>query len=136
MTRRELLPAGLLALAVASDAVGVDSLAFYAMLGAIPALVVAGLATLEDVVREDCSPLRRLAGLVQAVSLVLVVAAAAIRAPLRAEGTVPSASASALVAALCLLGVQLVVSGLAVRRSGHRHPLDGVPGEPELAEAA
>jgi hypothetical protein len=134
MARRELLPAGLLVLVVASDVAGVQTLAFYCLLAAIPALVVAGLATLEDVVCHECAPSRRVTGLVQATALVLVVLGAALRAPLRVDGAVPRVSTSAVVAALALLALPLLLTVRPAKRRSS--PGEAIPAEPEFAEAA
>ena len=48
------------------------------------------------------------------VTLLLVLAAAALRAPLRAEGTVPRAAISAVIACLVVFGVQALLACAAV----------------------
>ena len=121
MTRRELLPVTLILLVTVADAAHAPTVSFYFLLAAVPALVVVGLTTLEDVLSGDCPPARRVAGLVQAAALGLVVLAAAIRAPLRAEGTVPAVAVSAVVACLVLFAFQALVAGLpSIRRSLRR----------------
>ena len=58
------------------------------------------------------------------VTLLLVLTAAALRAPLRAEGTVPQAAVSALIACLVVFGVQALIGSLPALRRALRtaHP--------------
>lgn len=99
------------------DAAGVHSLAFYLLLSAIPAIVVAGLAALEELVEHDVATHRRAVAMLHVVTLLLVLTAAALRAPLRAEGTVPRAAISALIACLVVFGLQALLAWLpSVRR--------------------
>ena len=108
----------LVLLAVIADAAAVHSLAFYLLLAAVPAIVVAGLATLEELVQTEALPHRRLIAKLHVVTLLLVLVAAALRAPLRAEGTVPNAATSALIACLVVFALQAVIGGLpAIRRA-------------------
>ena len=51
-------------------------------------------------------PYRRAIARLHVVTLLLVLAAAAVRAPLRAEGTVPNAAISAVVACLVVFAIQ------------------------------
>lgn len=104
------------------DAAGVSSLSFYLLLCAIPAIVVAGLAALEELVGDDVLPYRRAVGRLHIATLLLVLVAAALRAPLRAEGTVPRAAVSAVVACLMVFAAQAVLAYLpAIRRLYGRH---------------
>lgn len=109
-----------MALALIADAASAPSLAFYLLLASVPALVVAALGTLEGLLEER----QRLASLVlQVVALGLVLLAASVRAPLRAEGTVPRVAISAAVACLVVLALQWVVSALpGLRRTFTRAP--------------
>ena len=117
MTRRELLPLALVFLATVMDAAHASSLAFYLLLAAVPAIVVAGLASLEELL-EGVQPHRRAVGLLHIVTLVLVLISAALRAPLRAEGTVPQAAASAVIACLVVFAIQAGIGWLpAIRRA-------------------
>jgi hypothetical protein len=120
MTRHGVLPVALVSLALIGDALGVSSLAFYLLLASVPALVVAVLATLEDLLEER----QRLAVIVlQIVALALVLLSAAIRAPLRAEGTVPRIAISAAVACVVVLALQWLVAALPeLRRAITRAP--------------
>ncbi len=98
------------------DAAGVSSLSFYLLLCAIPAIVVAGLAALEELVGDDVLPYRRAVGRLHVATLLLVLVAAALRAPLRAEGTVPRAAVSAVVACLMVFAAQVLAYLPAIRR--------------------
>jgi hypothetical protein len=103
----------LVLLATVTDAVGVTSLSFYLLLAAIPAIVVAGLAAVEELLQaEEPLPHRRLVAMLHVVTLLLVLAAAALRAPLRAEGTVPRAAVSAGIACLVVFGIQALIGSL------------------------
>ena len=109
MTRQGVLPAALVALALLADAAGSPTLAFYLLLATIPALVVAFLATLEQLLEERQ---RRMVLVLQVVALGLVLLAAAVRAPLRAEGTVPRVAVSAAVACLVVFALQWLVASV------------------------
>ncbi len=118
MTRRELLPVALVFLSTVLDAVGAPSLAFYLLLAAVPAIVVAGLAALEEVLQPESLPHRRVVARLHVVTLLLVLIAAALRAPLRAEGSVPRAAISAVIACLVVFAIQGLVGALpALRRA-------------------
>jgi hypothetical protein len=120
MTRHGVLPVALVSLALVADAVNIPTIAFYLLLASVPALVVAVLATLEALLEER----QRLATIVlQVIALALVLLSAAIRAPLRAEGTVPRVAVSAAVACVVLLTLQWVVAALpGLRRTLTRAP--------------
>lgn len=108
----------LVLLVTVSDAAGASSLSFYLLLAAVPAIVVAGLAALEELVQPGSRPHRRAVGLLHAVTLMLVLVAAALRAPLRAEGTVPRAAVSAVIACLVVFAIQALIGATpAIRRA-------------------
>lgn len=118
MRRRELVPVALVLLVAVADAADASNLAFYLLLAAVPALVVAGLGTLEDLLEPGCLPYRRAAGVLHVVALALVLLAAVLRAPLRNEGVVPRAAISAVIACLVLFALQgLLVALPAIRRA-------------------
>jgi hypothetical protein len=118
VTRRELLPVALVLLAIVTDALNAPTLSFYLLLAAVPAIVVAGLAAVEEQLQPDAMPHRRVVAMLHVVTLLLVLAAAALRAPLRAEGMVPQAAVSALIACLVVFGVQALIGSLpALRRA-------------------
>jgi hypothetical protein len=118
----------LVLLATVFDAAGVPSLAFYLLLAAVPAIVVAGLAALEELLQPGVLPHRRPIGMLHVVTLALVLVAAALRAPLRAEGIVPRAAVSAVIACLVVFAIQALI-GLTpvIRRAFARPVLRGVP---------
>ena len=108
----------LVLLATISDAAHASSLSFYLLLGAVPAIVVAGLAALEEVLQPGALPHRRAVARLHVVTLVLVLVAAALRAPLRAEGAVPRAAVSAAVACLVVFAVQALIGSMpTIRRA-------------------
>jgi protein-S-isoprenylcysteine O-methyltransferase Ste14 len=118
VTRRELLPVALVLLVTVTDAAGAASLSFYLLLAAVPAIVVAGLASLEELVQLGARPYRRAVGVLHAVALLLILVAAALRAPLRAEGTVPRAAISAVIACLVVFALQALITALpTIRRA-------------------
>ena len=112
MTRRELLPVALVVLATVFDAAGVPTLSFYCLLAAVPAVVVAGLAAVEEQLQGGALAHRRPIALLHPVVLVLILVAAALRAPLRAEGAVPRAAVSAVIACLAVFAVQGLLAAL------------------------
>jgi hypothetical protein len=105
-------------LASITDAADASTLSFYLLLAAIPAIVVAGLAALEELVENGALPHRRVVGWLHVVTLLLVLVAAALRAPMRAEGTVPAAAVSAVIACLVVFGVQALIGWMpTIRRT-------------------
>ena len=77
VTRRELLPVALVLLAIVTDALNAPTLSFYLLLAAVPAIVVAGLAAVEEQLQPDAMPHRRVVAMLHVVTLLLVLAAAA-----------------------------------------------------------
>jgi uncharacterized membrane protein len=113
----------LVLLAMVTDAVNAPSLSFYLLLAAVPAIVVAGLAAVEELLETDAPSHRRAIAMLHVVTLLLVLTAAALRAPLRAEGTVPRAAVSAAIACLVVFGIQLLLGSLpAIRRAVSSRP--------------
>ena len=107
----------LVLLVTITDAAGAATLSFYLLLGAVPAIVVAGLAALEELVQSGALPHRRTVGVLHVVTLLLVLVSAALRAPLRAEGSVPRAAVSAVIACLVIFAIQAVIGATpAIRR--------------------
>ena len=127
MTRRELVPAALVLLVTITDAANASTFSFYLLLAAVPCIVVAGLAALEELVQPGARPHCRAVGLLQVVTLLLVLVSAALRAPLRAEGTVPPAAVSAVIACLFVFALQALIGAWpAIRRTAGRSRLGGV----------
>jgi uncharacterized membrane protein len=108
----------LVLLATCTDALGAPTLSFYLLLAAVPAIVVAGLAAVEEQLQSDEPlPHRRAVAMLHVVTLLLVLTAAALRAPLRAEGAVPQAAVSAAIACLVVFAIQALIGWLpAIRR--------------------
>ena len=108
----------LVLLSIVTDALGSPTLSFYRLLATVPAIVVAGLAAVEEQLQPGALPHRRLVAMLHVVTLLLVLTAATLRAPLRAEGTVPQAAISALIACLVVFGIQALIGSLpAIRRT-------------------
>ncbi len=107
----------LVLLVTVTDAAKAPTLSLYLLLAAVPAIVVAGLAAVEEQLQPGALPHRRLVAMLHVVTLLLVLAAAALRAPLRAEGAVPQAAVSALIACLVVFAIQALIGSLpAIRR--------------------
>jgi hypothetical protein len=119
-----LLPVALVLLVTVTDAAGAATLSFYLLLAAVPAIVVAGLAALEEVLQPGALSHRRAVGMLHVVTLLLVLVSAALRAPLRAEGSVPRAAVSAAIACLVVFAIQGLIGSLpAMRRTLARQRL-------------
>jgi len=93
----------LVVVAALADAAGAHSLAFDALVLAVPAAAVAALAALAVAV-DPGEPLAVARAWLLAVVLLLVLVSAAVRAPVRGADSVPRLATSALVAALVVLG--------------------------------
>jgi uncharacterized membrane protein YidH (DUF202 family) len=102
----------LVAAVAALDAAGAHDLAGLALVAAVPAASLAGLTAFADAASEQTLPSWIRAGL-GAVALVLVILAAAVRAPLTASEDVPAVAASALAACLAVLALQVLFSAAA-----------------------
>jgi hypothetical protein len=102
---RRLLPAAPLLAALAADAASAHRLAFYLLLLAIPAAVVAALDRFAAFL-DDAAPLGQ--ALLAGAVVVLVVLSEAARGPHLAENAVPALALSSLAAALALVGLQSV----------------------------
>lgn len=114
----------LVLLVTVTDAAGAATLSFYLLLAAVPAIVVAGLAALEEVLQPGALSHRRAVGMLHVATLLLVLVSAALRAPLRAEGSVPRAAVSAAIACLIVFAVQALIGSLpAIRRTLARQRL-------------
>lgn len=104
----------LLLAAVASDRLEAHGLTFYLLLGALVATAQAALVAYGRLVELPGSapalPAVRLQAALGLLALVLVVVAAAVRAPVLGDGSVPPVGLSALVASLALLLLQSSVA--------------------------
>jgi hypothetical protein len=100
----------LVLLVTVTDAAKAPTLSFYLLLAAVPAIVVAGLAAVEEVLEGAIH--RKTIAMLHAPALLLVLVAAALRSPLRAEGTIPTAGVSAVIACLVVFAIQGVIAAL------------------------
>jgi hypothetical protein len=100
---RRALPLAPLAAALAADGASAHRLAFYLLLLAIPAAVVAALDRFAAVLDGEAAPITALLG---AVVVVLVVLSEAARGPHLTENAAPPLALSALGAALVLVAAQ------------------------------
>jgi len=116
---RRLLPLGPVLLVALADGAGLHSLAFYALLLAVPAAVAAALTCFGEAL--EAGPEEGLQAILSALALLLVVAGAAARAPYLTQGVLPTSAVSALVATLVVLGVQ-AAAGLPALFAGLRSP--------------
>jgi hypothetical protein len=107
---RTLLPAALLLAAVMADGAGAHSVAFYLVLAAIPTVAIVGLSFFGDLVEgsADGEAGALYVGLT-AISLILLVVAAAVRANALNDAALPALGASAVIGALALILLQLTV---------------------------
>jgi hypothetical protein len=104
---RRVAPAALVVLGALADVSGGHWLAFYALVAAVPTTAAAAIAALGDAF----DPAKRAPGaLTQAglgmLATILLLAAAATRAPLTEQGSVPPVASTALAGCLLVLIVQ------------------------------
>jgi len=123
---RRLLPLGPVLLVALADGAGLHSLAFYALLLAVPAAVAAALTCFGEAL--EGGPEEGLQAILSALVLLLVVAGAAARAPYLTQGVLPTSAVSALVAIGVVFGLQFL-AGLPAVLAGLRSPVErGYPG--------
>ena len=101
------VPFGLVVAAALADGAGAHGLAFDAMLLAVPATAIAGLAAYGEQVEQGGA---RLHAAWWGQAFLLVVVGAAVRAPAVAEGVAPPLSVAALVCCLAVFCAQAVVA--------------------------
>jgi hypothetical protein len=106
---RRLLPLGPVLLVALADGAGAHRLAFYLLLLVVPAAVAASLTCFGEALEGGTD--EGLQALLAALVLAMAVAGAAARAPYLTQGALPTSAASALVAILVLLTLQ-VLAGL------------------------
>jgi hypothetical protein len=106
--RRTLL-AALLAAALAADAAGSHSLAFWALVGAVPPAAACGLASFGAFLDAADDAVASLQALLWAPALLCLLTAAAARGPAIAAGEVPRLGQTALVGCLAVLALKLLV---------------------------
>jgi len=96
--------------AALADAAGEHSLAYYALVTAVPVVAVAALGALGDVLDGTAAmPHDRGIAVLSALALPFVLLGAAVRAPLLAEGSPPAIGVTAVIAALAIFAVQALV---------------------------
>ena len=101
--------------AALADAAGLHALAYYALVAAVPIVAIAALDGLGDVLDgSSAEPRDRGVALLSALALPFVLLAAAVRAPLLAEGPPPAIGVTCVVAALAIFAVQALVAATAV----------------------
>jgi hypothetical protein len=125
---RRWFPIGLALLAAGLDAGGSHHTAFYLLLAAVPAAAVAGLSSLGELVDARADD-RAGAGLflppvLSALAMLLLVSAAAIRAPALGDAVLPALAANALTASLCVLSLEALVGVFAEPRPVRRPATD------------
>ena len=97
--------------AALADAAGRHSLAYYALVVAVPLVALAALSALGDVLDGTAAePHDRGMAALTALALPLVLLAAAVRAPLLADRPPPAIGITAVVACLAVFAVQVVLA--------------------------
>lgn len=124
MSSRAVALALVLATALA-DAIGLHGLAYYALLCALPAVALAGLASFDRVLDGEEDEIRILQALLWVALLVLVVAGCAARSHALGVPGVPPFASSTLIAALGIVCIKAVLAtGAQLRgRPRRRHPV-------------
>ena len=101
--------------AALADAAGQHSLAYYALVAAVPVVALAALSGLGDVLDGSAAaPHDRGIALLSAIALPFVLLGTAVRAPLLTEGPPPVVGVTAVVATLAIFAVQALVTVSAV----------------------
>ena len=96
--------------AALADAAGRHSLAYYALVVAVPVVAVAALSALGDVLdRTAAEPHDRVMAALTALALPLVLLGAAVRAPLVADVPPPAIGVTAVVACLAVFAAQALL---------------------------
>ncbi|HUP33194.1 MAG TPA: hypothetical protein VM184_09200 [Gaiellaceae bacterium] len=96
--------------AALADAAGLHSLAYYALVAAVPVVAIAALSGLGDVLDGSAAePHDRGIAMLSALALPFVLLGTAVRAPLLAEGPPPAIGVTAVVATLAIFAVQALV---------------------------
>jgi hypothetical protein len=109
MSRRAVALA-LVLTAAAADAAGAHGLAFYALVGAVPASAAAGLSALERVIDRGDDEIVLLQALLWGLLLVLLVLGCASRSHSLDVAGVPAFARSTLAAALAVVCVKAVLA--------------------------
>ena len=100
--------------AALADAAGQHSLAYYALVAAVPVVALAALSGLGDVLDGSAAaPHDRGIAVLSAAALPFVLLGTAVRAPLLEGGPPPVIAITAVVAALAIFAVQALVAASA-----------------------
>ena len=103
--------------AAIADAAGQHGVAYYALVAAVPAVALAALWALGDVLDGSAAlPQDRAAAVLTALALPFVLLGTAVRAPLLEEGPPPAIGVTAVVVALALFAAQALVVATTVPR--------------------
>ena len=114
MTLR-LASVGLVLAAALADAAGEHSLAYYALVMAVPVVAVAALSGLGDVLDGSAAgPHDRGLAMLSALALPFVLLGTAVRAPLISEGSPPVIGVTAVIMALVIFAAQALITATAV----------------------
>ena len=114
MTTR-LASVSLVLAAALADAAGQHSLAYYALVAAVPVVALAALGGLGDVLDGSAAaPHDRGIALLSAFALPFVLLGTAVRAPLVVDGPPPAIGVTAVVVTLALFAIQALLAAAAV----------------------
>lgn len=101
--------------AALADAAGRHSLAYYALVVAVPVVALAALSALGDVLDgTSAEPHDRAMAALTALALPFVLLGAAVRAPLLVDGPPPAIGVTAVVCCLALFAVQAMLTATSV----------------------
>jgi hypothetical protein len=119
--RRQLL-VGLVAAAPLADAAGAASLAFWALVAAVPFAAACALDSFGSYLEAREDAVRSLQALLWAPVLLLLLAAAVARGPALELGAVPRLGVTAVVGCLAVLGLKAAVAACSVLYRGKVRP--------------
>jgi len=107
--------------AALADAASQHSLAYYALVAAVPVVALAALSGLGDVLDGSAAqPHDRGIAVLSAIALPFVLLGTAVRAPLLADGPPPVVGVTAVVAALAIFAAQALVAASAIAPRARR----------------
>lgn len=117
----------LVLVAALADSAGWHELGYLALVGAVPAAAIAALLGFGDLLEERAhEPVESLQSVLQGTALVLILLAAAVRAPLLHQDGVPAIGVVTVVACLVVFAVQALLAGwVALPRGRLRASLRG-----------
>jgi hypothetical protein len=110
--------------AALADTAGAHSVAYYALVAAVPLGAVAALLALGAVLDGSAAePLDRALAALSAVALAFLVLGTAVRAPLLADGPPPAIGVTCVIACLALFALQALLAVTAAVPGGVRAAL-------------